>query len=496
MPLISTALSGRVGSHRPHSSLADMSGSTSAVKRPTPGLLKSTLRRKSRYSFGSDKASPEPPRPPVKSTSPKSRVYGKSRSPIGPERVGGTDTKLTSPSYDPTNLAPYFDQCFEVLDELGQGSYAKVYKARFRDDGKYYAIKKSLRNYSGVSDRKRKLNEVSNLKILGYHPNCVRLYDAWEESCHLYIQMELCEGDNLKTICEKAESGLDEYQLWTYLSDIASGLSHVHAEGYVHMDIKPENIFVGEYNDLKIGDFGIATPYTKTRHGAAVVAAEERDDGDPVYIAPELLDPSTAYFGPAVDVFSTGMTMLDIGSDRVLPGNGSTWKALRSIERYPHRKYETESLCRELLGDRVSDDFVDIIEQMLSKDPTQRPTCEEILRHPKIAEYNKRRQRLRFLLSPYYSLIYVLGLVYQRIMVLISSLSIFVYGEKPVPMITIDGMRQSRVDIEPLNEGLEPVRTRLRFDDDLDSPTDSSRAAAEQLQRRLGDLDFAMDDLK
>ena len=130
-----------------------------------------------------------------------------------------------------------------------------------------------------------------------------------------------------------------------------------------------------------------------------MVTAEERDDGDPVYMAPELLDSaSSAYFGPAVDVFSAGITMLDVASEMELPGSGDTWRALRTLDGRPAD--ERGSLPRELLGPAISDEFADLIESMLAADPYMRPTMDSILQHPKIAESDGRRARRRMLLAP------------------------------------------------------------------------------------------------
>jgi membrane-associated tyrosine/threonine-specific cdc2-inhibitory kinase len=84
------------------------------------------------------------------------------------------------------------DQCFEICERLGEGSFGEVFQVRSRDDGKMYAIKKCRQPFRGMLDRQRKLAEVEKHERLTHHPNCVRFHKAWEERHKLYMQFELC----------------------------------------------------------------------------------------------------------------------------------------------------------------------------------------------------------------------------------------------------------------------------------------------------------------
>lgn len=102
-------------------------------------------------------------------------------------------TDFSSPLYSAQIHKSYFDQCFEVLEKLGQGSFGEVFKVRSREDGKLYAVKKSRQRFRGKLDRRQKLTEVEKHERLPPHPNCVRFHRAWEERQCLYIQTELCD---------------------------------------------------------------------------------------------------------------------------------------------------------------------------------------------------------------------------------------------------------------------------------------------------------------
>lgn len=130
-------------------------------------------------------------------------------------------------------------------------------------------------------------------------------------------------------------------------------------------------------------------------------------DGDTVgptrYMAPELLK-ERQVVGPAADIFSTGITLLDLASGRVLPGHGDGWHHLRS-DRVP----------RELFGN-MSDEFVELISAMIRSDPLKRPCTSQILNHPRVKMYASRFELKQTLWYP-------VGLVSSCLDTLLSAAS-------------------------------------------------------------------------
>eukprot|EP00035_Acanthoeca_spectabilis_P034745 m.30799 g.30799 ORF g.30799 m.30799 type:complete len:489 (-) comp6839_c0_seq1:945-2411(-) len=444
-----------------------------------------TLRRKTpRASSFRSPVTPDPPRPPVKGTSPTSRVFSKIRSPKASRVILSHDDSgiatgehqsydyldvsldagndMTSPFYDPSLKQSYYDQCYEQLEALGSGSYATVYEARSVEDGTHYAIKRSSRRFTSTADRKRKIEEMFVAKHIGEHPQLVKYYDAWEEDGQLFIKMELCSGGSLKEYA--VTHPLTEETLWSFFYDIVKGLEHIHAQGYTHFDIKPANIFVMHDASLKIGDFGIAVNHVN--YGCT--RRTERDDGDPIYIAPELL--KTDYVGPAVDIFSAGMTMLDLVSGRELPGNGPDWHLLRE-----------GSLPRNLFGD-VSSEMASLIQTMLSPDHLERPTAAAILNHPAMVRVARRRLALSIVTRPYATLMAVLRYLMACVLAVLASMA---KAPPPPDSPPRPHRRETRVASPlPFSSGRggggsvddppppEPVRTRLVFDDAVAGDTD------------------------
>ena len=160
-----------------------------------------------------------------------------------------------SKDYDETLEESYFQQCFKIEKKIGSGSFGDVFKCISKEDGHNYAIKKSKERYKGKLDRERKLQEVAKHEPLPKHPNLVRFYKAWEENYYLYIQTELCEY-SLSEFTE-ANHDIPEKMVWNFLADLLAAIAYLHNRDLIHLDIKPDNIFIASGGVYKLGDFGL-----------------------------------------------------------------------------------------------------------------------------------------------------------------------------------------------------------------------------------------------
>ncbi|XP_041365931.1 membrane-associated tyrosine- and threonine-specific cdc2-inhibitory kinase-like isoform X2 [Gigantopelta aegis] len=347
-----------------------MDASSLSTPRPTPHFFKDVDTFSTKKQRGTPRDS-APPRPPVKSAPPVSRIFP--HRPIQRAQVvsfRSSENSFLSKRYNEQSRDLYFNQCFEVISKLGAGSFGEVFKVRSREDGQLYAVKKSQERFRGESDRRRKLEEVAKNEILPRHPNCVRLYKAWEERQHLYIQTELCQS----CLCDLAYSYHDfsESTLWNYLVDLLMAVKHLHDHNLVHMDIKPDNIFVSIDGVCKLGDFGLVLDLSKSSD------LSEAQEGDPKYLAPELMQ---GKFGKPADIFSLGMTILELASDLDLPRGGEGWHILR-------RGQIPEEFLR-----KKSFDLKYVIQQMMDPDPRSRPTVDQLMAFPCVRKVWKRRVR-------------------------------------------------------------------------------------------------------
>ncbi|EGW32365.1 uncharacterized protein SPAPADRAFT_61446 [Spathaspora passalidarum NRRL Y-27907] len=133
---------------------------------------------------------------------------------------------------------------------------------------------------------------------------------------------EFCEGGTLFDFLEENKHyRIDEFRIWKILIEILSGLRFIHSKNYLHLDLKPANIFITFEGSLKIGDFGLATKLP-------ILEKDFDLEGDRNYIAPELINDKI--YTPFADIFCLGLIILEIAANIILPDNGTPWRKLRS----------------------------------------------------------------------------------------------------------------------------------------------------------------------
>ncbi|XP_072340166.1 membrane-associated tyrosine- and threonine-specific cdc2-inhibitory kinase isoform X2 [Scyliorhinus torazame] len=340
------------------------------------------------------------PCPPVKTALPVSRVFPRRQqtwSHPRPQSVSGKESavqRLSSRVYDESKKDLYFEQCFQKISKLGHGSFGEVFKVRSKEDGQLYAVKRSMELFRGETDRSRKLEEAQKHERLGAHANLVRFVHAWEERRQLYIQTELCDA-SLQQYAEGC-CPLPERQVWAFLADLAAALKHLHDRGLAHMDVKPANIFVAGGRVCKLGDFGLMLELEEGD-------LSEAQEGDPKYMAPELLK---GIYSKAADIFSLGMTILDISCNLELPRSGDGWQKLR------------QGYLPEEFVSGLSPGLLEVLRAMLQPDFRLRISVDNLLALPALrrvqrwrhiallahAGYNRALSLYRLLLSLLYYL--------------------------------------------------------------------------------------------
>lgn len=127
---------------------------------------------------------------------------------------------LLSRFYDKNKNDPYFEQCFETICKLGEGSFGEVFKVRSRDDGKLYAIKKTKQIYRSESHRLERLEEVKRYEQFSGSEQCVTMYKAWEQDDLLFMQIELCMGSVEDYVENQCFQHVPEHFVWSFLLDM------------------------------------------------------------------------------------------------------------------------------------------------------------------------------------------------------------------------------------------------------------------------------------
>lgn len=392
--------------------------SFSLKKRHVPFSLSSMSN--SSYSSPSRLSHSLPPLPPSKGCPPLSRMFPQHPSPWTPLSCSLRESPPPNSVYDPSKQQSYFNQCFTNLGLLGRGSFGEVYKVQSNEDGRQYAVKRSAHRFRGNSERNRSVREARNHERLCPHPHILDFVAAWEECGRLFIQTELC-STSLLLHAENQPPGPDEPSAWAYLCDLLSALQHLHSLGFVHLDLKPANVLITDSGRLKLADFGLLLELKKkSTEPVDGKVKEDAQEGDPRYMAPELL---RGEYGPAADVFSLGVSILELACNIEVPNGGEGWQQLR------------QGCLPSEFTSSLSAELQTVLQMMLAPEPSERPTVSELLALPSVRKHRWKRRMYLMVTEAVLTLTSLCQLVVCYGYRLLSSLHLsFLPGRaKPVP---------------------------------------------------------------
>ena len=154
-------------------------------------------------------------------------------------------------------IGKMLDDRYEILELIGSGGMANVYKARCHRLNRFVAIKILKSDLADNADFRRRFHDESQAVAQLSHANIVSVYDVSTNPDRDYIVMELIDGITLKQYMER-RGRMDWRESLHFITQIMRGLSHAHSRGIIHRDIKPQNIMVLRDGSVKVADFGIA----------------------------------------------------------------------------------------------------------------------------------------------------------------------------------------------------------------------------------------------
>lgn len=207
---------------------------------------------------------------------------------------------------------------YEILEHIGSGGMADVYKARCHKLNRYVAIKVLRREYCDNESFVRKFTVEAQSTAGLTHPNIVNIYDAGNEDGIHYIVMELAEGMTLKRYIRRY-GRLSARETVDFAIQIASGLQEAHEHHIIHRDIKPQNILVSDSGTIKVTDFGIARAAT----GDDTISSSAM--GSVRYLSPE--QARGGYADERSDIYSLGITIYEMATGKV-PFDGENTVAI------------------------------------------------------------------------------------------------------------------------------------------------------------------------
>ena len=206
------------------------------------------------------------------------------------------------------------DSRYEILDVIGTGGMAVVYRALDHRLNRLVAVKILKDELSRNQEFRRRFHAESQAVAMLSHPNIVSVYDVSRSGDADYIVMELIEGITLKQYLEK-KLNLNWRETLHFSIQIAKALEHAHSRGIVHRDIKPHNIMILKDGSIKVADFGIA------RVGSAQNTLTREALGSVHYISPE--QAKGARVDNRSDLYSLGVVMYEMLTGRT-PYDGET----------------------------------------------------------------------------------------------------------------------------------------------------------------------------
>ncbi len=215
---------------------------------------------------------------------------------------------------------------YEILELLGSGGMAYVYKAKCHKLNRFVAIKILKPEFRTDAVFLQKFQVEAQAAAALSHPNIVNVYDVGEEGDLFYIVMEFVDGITLKQyIIQKGRLYPKEaVEIALY---IASGIQAAHGRHTIHRDIKPQNILVGRNGDVKVTDFGIARAAS-----ANTITSTDSAIGSVHYISPE--QARGGYSDERSDIYSLGVTMYEMVTGRVpFDGENNVSVALAHIQK-------------------------------------------------------------------------------------------------------------------------------------------------------------------
>lgn len=252
---------------------------------------------------------------------------------------------------------------YQLLEKIGSGTYATVFRARDLDLGREVAVRQIHAQFLERPDQLERYWQEAQLLASLQHPNIVTIFDIHRDRG--WVILELMQGD-LKT--RTAGRPMDLKSLRTTLAHCLRALKYLHAQGIVHGDIKPSNLMLDARRRVKIGDFGLAR--------RASDSEGELVKGTTKYMAPETVSDEFGEFGPASDLYSLGFSAYELmcgdNFDSLFPGLSAfgsdqqiAWMMWHAA---PDRRLP--EISRVLEG--VPDDLTRVIQKLSEKDPHKR----------------------------------------------------------------------------------------------------------------------------
>uniref|UniRef100_A0A1A7X7Z2 non-specific serine/threonine protein kinase n=1 Tax=Iconisemion striatum TaxID=60296 RepID=A0A1A7X7Z2_9TELE len=289
-------------------------------------------------------------------------------------------------SLDDIDLAALRDPAgiFELVEVVGNGTYGQVYKGRHVKTGQLAAIK--VMDVTEEEEEEIKA-EINMLKKYSHHRNIATYYGAFVKKSppghddQLWLVMEFCGAGSVTDLIKNTKgNSLKEEWIAYICREILRGLTHLHQHKVIHRDIKGQNVLLTENAEVKLVDFGVSAQLDRT------VGRRNTFIGTPYWMAPEVIacdeNPDATYDFKS-DLWSLGITAIEMAEGAPPLCDMHPMRALFLIPRNPAPRLKSKKWSKK---------FQSFIESCLVKSHSQRPSTEQLLKHPFIRDLPNERQ--------------------------------------------------------------------------------------------------------
>lgn len=226
-------------------------------------------------------------------------------------------------------IGKLLDNRYEILDTIGVGGMAMVYKAYCHRLHRFVAVKVLRKDLASDAEFRRRFHDEAQAVAMLSHPNIVSIYDVSRGEDLEYIVMELIDGITLKQYMKKKGGKLTWREAMHYITQILRALGHAHSRGIIHRDIKPQNIMVLRDGSVRVADFGIARVMSAAQNTLTQEAL-----GSVHYISPEQARGS--HIDERADLYSAGVVLYEMLTGRLpFEGDSPVSVAIQHISSIP-----------------------------------------------------------------------------------------------------------------------------------------------------------------
>ncbi|XP_041808252.1 serine/threonine-protein kinase 10 [Chelmon rostratus] len=269
---------------------------------------------------------------------------------------------------------------WEILGELGDGAFGKVYKVRNKETGALAAAKQiETKCEEELEDYMVEIDILAKCD----HRYIVKLLDAFYHDNKLWIMIEFCPGGAVDATMLELDRGLTEPQIKVVCRQMLEALIYLHSMKIIHRDLKAGNILLMLDGDIKLADFGVSAKNTKT--------LQRRDSfiGTPYWMAPEVVMCETMKDAPydyKADIWSLGITLIELAQIEPPHHELNPMRVLLKIAKSEPPTLEQPH--------KWSQEFKDFLKKALDKNPETRPTAAQLMGHPFVSSVTSNRPLL------------------------------------------------------------------------------------------------------